>query len=229
MRRHGVPGDIPEMTFLFGEFRLSALSRELWLGASPVHLSPKAFQLLLCLVESRPRALSKAELLDRIWPGTFISDATLTSVVAEIREKLGDHARRPRFLRTVHRFGYAFCGAVVVHGDLVATPSVASSCFLLGQAAEFPLIEGPNLLGRDLGGSLTIDDGTVSRRHACIVVSDGEAVIEDLGSKNGTFVQGERLVAPVPVHDGDRILIGSVAFVFRVRRVSASTLTRKPD
>jgi DNA-binding winged helix-turn-helix (wHTH) protein len=217
------------MTFRFGEFRLSALSRELWRGASPVHLSPKAYQLLLCLLESRPRALSKAELLDRIWPGTFISEATLTSVVAEIRETLGEQARRPRFVRTVHRFGYAFCGAVTLEGDVAATPGAASSCFLLGQAGELPLIEGPNVLGRDLGGSFTIDAGTVSRRHACIVVSDGEAVIEDLGSKNGTFVQGERLVAPVPVHDGDRILIGSVAFVFRVRRMSASTLTRKPD
>jgi DNA-binding winged helix-turn-helix (wHTH) protein len=222
-------GDVPEMTFRFGEFRLSALSRELWLGASPVHLSPKAFQLLLCLVESRPRALSKAELLDRIWPGTFISEATLTSVVAEIREKLGDHPRQPQFLRTVHRFGYAFCGAVAVQGDLVATPSVASSCFLLGQTAEFPLVEGPNLLGRDLGGAVAIDADTVSRRHACLVVSEGKAVIEDLGSKNGTFVQGERVVAPLQVHDGDRILIGSVPLLFRVRRWSASTLTRKPD
>ena len=62
------------------------------------------------LLENRPRALSKAELHERLWPSTFVSDATLTSLVAEVRAALGETAGHGRFVRTVHRFGYAFKG-----------------------------------------------------------------------------------------------------------------------
>ena len=210
----------------FGEFSVDALARELRRGDAPVHISPKAFDLLLYLLEQRPQALSKQKMLDRIWPNTFISEATLTSVIAEIREALGDQAHQPRFVRTVHRFGYAFCGSVT-HRKLAPASIPASACFLRGGAGEFVLREGENVLGRDEGLSIIVDSATVSRRHARIVVTDGEAVVEDLGSKNGTFVQGERLNSPARIRDGDRLLIGEVALIFRVRRALDSTLTRQ--
>jgi non-specific serine/threonine protein kinase len=92
----------------FGDFVLDLDTRELAREGTPVSLSPKAFQLLGILVESYPRALSKNELQDRLWPGTFVVEKNLTNLVGEIREALGDDPVHSRFVRTVHRFGYAF-------------------------------------------------------------------------------------------------------------------------
>jgi TolB-like protein/DNA-binding winged helix-turn-helix (wHTH) protein len=79
-------------------------------AAGPVPLEPKAYQLLTFLVERRPRALSRVQIRDAIWAGTHVSESTLGVVVNAIRHALGDEARQPRFIRTVHGFGYAFCG-----------------------------------------------------------------------------------------------------------------------
>jgi hypothetical protein len=187
-------------------------------------LSPKAFQLLLCLVEDAPRAFSKSELLDLVWPGTFISEATLTSVVAEIRHALKDAARTPRFVRTVHRFGYAFCGVVSSSDDSPHT-AWTSAWSLHGPAGDFALLEGENIVGRDPGLAVTVDSATVSRRHARIVVAGFDVVVEDLRSKNGTFVQGERVLTVATVRDGDRLTIGTVPLMVRVRSETSSTLT----
>ena len=92
----------------FGEFVLDLSTRELARAGIPVSLSPKAFQLLGILVENRPNALSRIELQDRLWPGTFVVEKNLTNLVSEIREALGDDPAHARFIRTVHRFGYAF-------------------------------------------------------------------------------------------------------------------------
>lgn len=217
--------DPADAVLQFGEFRLDKGTRELCRGGTPVHISPKAFDLLVYLLEQRPRALPKNELLDRVWPNTFISEATLTSAIAEIREVLADRARQPRFVRTVHRFGYAFCGAV--SRPSVALPSVRrSACFLLGEMGELALNEGENILGREAQDAIALNGATVSRRHARIVVAGDEATVEDLGSKNGTYLGGERLVVPARICDGDRLLIGSVPLVFRVHRSAESTLTR---
>ena len=217
--------DTADTVVQFGEFQLDVRTRELRRRGAAVHISPKAFDLLVYLLQQRPRALSKEELLQRIWPKTFIAEATLTSVIAEIREVLADRARQPRFVRTVHRFGYAFCGGV-------SSPSVAlapvspSVCFLLGNTGELMLNEGENVLGREGRDTITVNATTVSRRHARIVVAGEEATVEDLGSKNGTFLGSERLTATARLCDGDRLLIGAVPLVFRVRRSAESTLTR---
>lgn len=212
----------------FGEFRLDVGTRELCRRGNPVHISPKAFDLLVYLLEQRPRALSKDELLDRVWPNTFISEATLTGVIAEIREVLADRARQPRFVRTVHRFGYAFCGAVSYPSGALALVR-RSTCFLLGETGELMLNEGENILGREARDTITLSDATVSRRHARIVVTGDEATVEDLGSKNGTYRGGERLTAPARICDGDRLLIGAVPLVFRVHRSAETTLTRPAE
>src|SRR5262245_44006549 len=97
------------MRVRFGSFVLDSDTRELLSGGAPRPLSTKALQLLLLLVEQRPRALSKTELYQHLWPTSFVVDANLVNLMAEVREALGDHPREPRFIRTVHRFGYAFC------------------------------------------------------------------------------------------------------------------------
>src|SRR5262245_40061063 len=108
------------MTITFGDCRLDLGARRLFRGALEVHLSPKAFDLLKALVENRPRALSKTELLKCVWPGTFVSDASLARAVSEIREGVCDSAHDPRVVRTVHGYGYAFVAEVA--GDESPTP-----------------------------------------------------------------------------------------------------------
>jgi Tol biopolymer transport system component/DNA-binding winged helix-turn-helix (wHTH) protein len=101
----------------FGTFTLDIETRQLTSAGREIHLEPKAFELLSALVLERPKALSKADLQERLWPGTFVSEANLSNLVAQIRAALGDPARASKFVRTAHRFGYAFCGEAVTSTD----------------------------------------------------------------------------------------------------------------
>jgi predicted ATPase/DNA-binding winged helix-turn-helix (wHTH) protein len=122
----------------FGDFVLDLDARELVCAGRPVSLSPKAFQLLGQLVTCHPRALSKTELQDRLWPGTFVVEKNLTNLISEIREALGDDPATPRFIRTVHRFGYAFR----------ATASIESGDSDIGPHHNLPA-PLTNFIGRD--------------------------------------------------------------------------------
>jgi len=200
---------------LLGEFTFDSDSRQVLRGSSSIHLSPKAFDLLRTLIDARPRVLTKAELHKRLWPDTFVSDANLASLVAEIREALADDARIPRFIRTAQRVGYAFCGPASEIGTNTASP-VTPLCWLLKDGHRLPLSLGENVVGREGDGDIRIDSPTVSRRHARIVVSASGAMLDDLGSKNGTFLRGAPVSTPVPLSDGDEIRVGSVALLFRM-------------
>jgi DNA-binding winged helix-turn-helix (wHTH) protein len=213
------------MQTAFGEFTLDTDSRQLRQGEAERHLSPKAFELLRLLVENRPRALSKAELHERLWPATFVSEATLTSLVAEVRDALGETAGRAQFMRTVHRFGYAFKGEAT---DLVPhahPPAERGRCWIIWEFGQVALTDGDHLLGRDGDVAVWLESPTISRHHARIHISGGDAIIEDLGSKNGTHLHGERLTAPSPLTDGDEIRLGSVLVKFRRLVPGASTDT----
>lgn len=107
----GFPGGL--LRLRFEDWVYDGESRQLFKGETPVHLPPKAFDLLGALLEARPRALSKAEIRDRLWPETFVTEATLASVVSELRSSLADDPKEPRFVRTVHGHGYAFSGSAV--------------------------------------------------------------------------------------------------------------------
>ena len=93
------------------DFVLDMEARELRRGRQGVLLSPKAYQLLEVLVRHSPKALSKSILQEKLWPDAFVVERNLVNRIAEIREALGDDATHPRFVRTVHRFGYAFRNA----------------------------------------------------------------------------------------------------------------------
>jgi DNA-binding winged helix-turn-helix (wHTH) protein len=207
----------------FGEFTLDTDARQVLGTEGELHLSPKAYELLKILVERRPRALSKNELYERLWPATFVSEVNLATLVAEIREALGDDARKPRFIRTAHRFGYAFCGTTIDSPRQDA--SQAPFCWLVMDGRRLPLRPGENLLGREPDDGINLDSPTVSRRHARISISGTEAVIEDLGSKNGTFVGGEPVSTAVPLKDGDEIRTGSIVCRFRMTSRKGTTAT----
>ena len=208
----------------FGEFLLDLDRRELFRGEEAVHLSPKAFQLLRLLLQERPRALSKDELKEWIWPDTFVTETNLASLAAEVRRALGERGRRSGLLRTVHGFGYAFSGEA---RDLVGA-SVALAA-PIGRLAcggrEMELLPGEHVVGREPGASFFLDDSTVSRRHARIAATRERVTIEDLGSKNGTFVQGRKVEGLTALADGDEIQIGSVRLSFRFGSAKGSTAT----
>jgi adenylate cyclase len=110
----------------FGTFTFDARRRQvLQDNGDVIHLTPKAFDLLGVLLESSPRVVSKAELHERVWPGTFVSDATLAGLVKELRRALSDAASDKPLIRTSHGVGYAFSREVekVRSGSLAATPS----------------------------------------------------------------------------------------------------------
>ena len=213
------------MNVRFDEFTLDTDTRQLRQGDAERHLSPKAFDLLRILVEHRPRVLSKAELHEQLWPATFVSEATLASVVSEVRDALGDTGRDGRYVRTVHRFGYAFSATAT---EQAREPQVREAtpvrCWILWETGQVGLREGEHIVGRDASVAVWLDSQTVSRHHARIVVTSEGATIEDLGSTNGTHVRGEPLTGVASLNDGDTIRLGSVTV--RYRRITSDETER---
>jgi DNA-binding winged helix-turn-helix (wHTH) protein len=205
----------------FGRCVLDESTREVLRDAEIVHLSPKAFALLALLLSRAPAAVSKDEILGVIWPKTHLSDASLTNAVAELRRAIGDDARQPRFVRTVHAFGYAFCGELAVDAGGAAFP--AWRAIVSGHARA--LARGPHLLGRDPAAAIAIDHASVSRRHARLTVGETDAVIEDLGSRNGTFVNGRRIEGITTLRDGDVVTLGPITIVLERMPSDGSTQT----
>lgn len=204
------------MRVQFGDCTLDTDTRELSRGGTAVHVEPKAYRLLELLLASRPKALSKDELQDELWPKTFVSERSLARLVEVLRECLGDDAKEPRYIRTVHGFGYAFFAEVKpASGPSSRLAGSAVHCRIVWGDREIALGEGENILGRDPEAVVWVDLNSVSRRHARIVVAAGTATIEDLESHNGTYLRGERLTAPTKLENGDRIKIGAAHLVFR--------------
>ena len=196
--------------------------RQLFREGRPVRLSPKAFGLLELLLERAPRAISKEEIQDALWPATFVSESSLTNVVAEVRAALGDRARKPTLLRTVHGFGYAFCGTAFDEGTGPEAANLVPFRLVHGNR-KIPLSAGENILGRDPDASVRVDHASVSRRHARISVRGSNVVLEDLASRNGTFLAGHRIDSSVELHDGDIIGLGPVTLTFQALTAPGST------
>jgi DNA-binding winged helix-turn-helix (wHTH) protein len=207
----------------FDEFVFDGEARELARAGHRLDLSPKAFRLLEALLATRPRALTRAELTDRLWPDTAMGYTSLSSVATELRKALGDDLREPLFLRTVHGFGYAFCGEA--SEEPVPASRAVFPCALFWEGRQIGLAEGENIIGRAEGCAVRIDSGRVSRQHARILVQGRAARLEDLGSKNGTFLRGRKLNESAELADGDEISIGGARFFFRSAYGPGTTLT----
>lgn len=171
--------------------------------------------------------ISKADLLEHLWTGTFVSDASLHNLVTEVRAAIGDTPEASRFIRTVPRIGYGFHGDAREAAIATHPGSQQAAAHLITKHREWRLVEGSNLIGRDHDCAVSIDSPSVSRHHARIMVTDGNATVEDLGSKNGTYVNGERVKDVMPVADGTRMQIGSVTMVYRRVTVLPSTVTQR--
>lgn len=218
------------MRVQFDDCLFDSDTRELFRSGEPVHLSPKAFRLLELLLENRPKALAKAQIHEAIWPDAFVSEATLASLIAEIRAALGEEGRGSGSIRTVHGYGYAFQGtASTPRRPSKGAAASATAYRLIWGQREIVLSEGENVLGRDQEAAVWIDDPSVSRKHARIVVSENTAELEDLQSKNGTYLGEEPVRTVVPLKDGDEIRLGAVRLKLRAHPLAGSTATQVFD
>ena len=197
------------MAHAFGEFVFDAKARLLTRRGEPVHLTAKACELLHLLASRRPDAVAKKEIHHHLWPDTFVSDVSLTTLIFELRTALGESARSPRFVRTVHGYGYAFQVSTGEGRD--DTPFC-----VVHEGREIALKRGENLIGRSRDCVVRLESNRVSRHHARITVDDDAALIEDCGSRNGTAVGGQKIKGRVRLQDGDDIAIAGVNVLFRV-------------
>jgi len=206
----------------FGLFVLDAARRQLFRDDASVHVTPKAFDLFLLLVDAAPRVVTKRELHERLWPGTYVSDATLVGLVKELRRVLDDRDPAAPVIRTAHRVGYAFCLEV----ETASPRSVRPRHWLVLRGRRVALREGENVIGRDPEAHVWLDAAGVSRRHARIVIEGDDVRLEDLGSKNGTTVRNQSVEAQVALRDGDHITFGSTPGVYKTSSTGMSTETR---
>jgi DNA-binding winged helix-turn-helix (wHTH) protein len=200
--------------------------------ATGLHLTPKAFDLLALLVSERPRAIPKAELLDRVWPGTFVTDASLARTIHEIRTAIGDGPEGSA-IRTVHGHGYAFVAPV--QEEPIAPNGAADSqaqrpalAWLVSGSRSVPLIEGTHVAGRDPAAGIPVESTQASWHHARFLVTTDSVTLEDLDSKNGTRVNGRRLTTPAQLCDGDELMLGTITFAYRVGERPVKTATAEP-
>jgi DNA-binding winged helix-turn-helix (wHTH) protein len=206
-------------TIGFDGFVLDPARRQLSRGGNVLHLTPKAFDLLEFLVSQAQRVVPKKELHEQLWPDSFVSDATLVGVIKELRRVLDDRLPDRPIIRTAHRVGYAFCRPVAFSSQ----SGSHLAHWVVVDDLRIALKAGENIIGRDPASEVWLDLVAVSRRHARIVVEGQDAMLEDLGSRNGTKL-GDCLVAgESPLRDGDVIKIGSASLVYRNSSAGATT------
>jgi DNA-binding winged helix-turn-helix (wHTH) protein len=209
------------VTVRFGAFVVDSDRRQLTHDGEEVHLTPKAFDLLSLLVAEAPRVMRKTELHERLWPGTFVSDATLVGLVKELRRALGDRMPGRPVIRTAHGVGYAFAAPL----ERLTSHPPAVSRWIVSGGRRIVLHDGENFIGRDPAAEIWLDVPGVSRRHARMVVGPDGVVLEDLGSKNGTTVGGKSIDERVALHDGDRIQVGPILIIYHTSATGISTET----
>jgi DNA-binding winged helix-turn-helix (wHTH) protein len=211
------------MILRFGEFVVDSDARLLYGSGQPIHLPPKAFNLLLALLEERPKVLSKEDLMERLWPGTYVQEVNLSNIIGELRTALGDRSSRRRYIRTVHGVGYAFAADVQEEPANANAARPPASRIIWG-TTMIAVPDGATIIGRDDSAGIVLNETTVSRRHAQITVRGGEATLEDLGSQNGTWVNESRLERPVTLADGDRLRFGLVHVIYRTTSPAMTTI-----
>jgi len=214
--------------FRLGEWLVQPSLNRVKRGATSVQLEPKVMEVLVCLARHAGVVLPKPRIIDAVWQTEFIAEGTLTHAIAELRAVLGDDARSPQYIETITKRGYRLMETV----EVVETPDpseegVGFECAIVLEGLQIALSAGDNIIGRAADVAIRIDLGEVSRRHARIVVSDDGATLEDLGSKNGTCLWGQRLAVPARLSDGDEIAVGPSQLVFRVLHTTDTTRTAR--
>jgi len=237
--------------FRLGEWRVEPSLNRLSLEGKSIQLEPKIMDVLAFLAERAGKVVSRQDLIDAVWAKQFVAESALSRAIAELRRALQDDAHAPRYLETITKRGYRVIAPVerveqapeaarVPSGSKGArepepgherasrpafSPVEIEGCALRWKDRRISLAEGENIIGRDPDVLVRIGSWAVSRRHARIMLSGGHAVLEDLGSKNGTYVSGQRVTAPCALKDGDSICVGPAELIFLDSIPAGSTRT----
>lgn len=221
------------MAYRFGPFLYDPVSHGLLHEGAEIPLTHKSRELLLLFLHNPGRLLRREEIIERVWPDVAVTDDALRFQLTELRKAFG--AEGDTFIRTIRREGYRWEAPVRGEAHRPARPSSPDGDDrqpearhrLVLESREVPLLEGENVIGRDPDAALWIDHPSVSRRHARVVVEDGKVKLEDLGSKNGTLLNGKRIRGSHLLADGDEIQIGRQTMVFRAMSQLGTTQTEK--
>ena len=205
---------------VFGPIALDAAAAELRRDGEKLAIRPKCFDVLVYLIENRGRVVFKEELLEKLWPDVIVNEATLNRTVTELRAVLGDDAEQPRYIETVSRRGYKFIAPI---SEEKSTDVRADLTLVYGNR-EFPLADGEHIIGRGADVAIPVFASATSRHHAKIVVNGNDVTIEDIGSKHGTFVNGERITAATALRTGDEIRIGGDSLILWSRSGETASL-----
>ncbi len=203
------------MRYTFARCSVDTASRAITLDGTAMELSPKAFELLMLLIDARPRVVSKAELMQALWPDTFVQEANVPVLIREVRIALGD-AEDARVIKTHHRVGYAFTADVRETRSAGSRQPAGPTFALAFHDRRVMLAEGASVVGRQADCDVHVNDASVSRVHARIVVSGAMVRVEDLQSKNGTKLRGASLSEPAVLASGDVVTFGTVEAQFLV-------------
>lgn len=215
----------------FGLFELDLQTGELRKKGVKVPLQEQPFQVLAMLVDRPGELVTREELRAKLWAdAVFVDfDHGVNKAVGKIRHALGDLAESPRFIETLERRGYRFiapvergAGGRKLSTDLAAPDLVAR---LVWDDRGMPVAIGTHLIGRDPACAIWIDSSQVSRRHARLVIDEHGLTLDDLGSHNGTFVNGERIASPRRLVHGDEIRIGPARLTLHLAAAQSATRT----
>ena len=210
----------------FDRFTFDSGRRLLLDGDRSVTVPPKSFDLLELLIRQAPNVVTKETIAASVWPNEAPSDASLAMAVTELRKALGERGDRPRFIRTVHRRGYAFTADVESDAARASNPGSPATFWLVMNDKTVPLAVGTTVAGRDPSSTIWLDRPSVSRSHARFTVEEMSAWVEDLGSLNGTMVGGRRITGQVRLYPGDTIAIGEVTLTLGSSHTATTTPTR---
>ena len=227
-------------SFRFGEFEVDVAAYALRRADQRIKLEKIPMEVLVHLVQKAGILVNRTEIQAALWGvDVFVDqDAAINTAIRKIRRALGDDAEHPRFVETVVGKGYRFIASLENHDanvclkDSRAAGGAVSSDrlrphpnYLVTRGKQqFVLDREENLLGRDPDATVYIDHPSVSRRHARISIQSARAVLEDLQSRNGTFLDGRHVKTPTEIHHGAIIGLGPITLTFVVRPAIASTL-----
>jgi DNA-binding winged helix-turn-helix (wHTH) protein len=221
------------MAYRFGPFLYDPVSHGLLREGAEIPLTHKSRELLLLFLHNPGRLLAREEIVERLWPDVAVTDDALRFQLTELRKAFGGDG--DTFIRTIRREGYRWEAPIrgEAHRPTRSAPSndegrqPEARHRLVLESREVPRLEGENVIGRDPDAALWIDHPSVSRRHARVVIANGKVKLEDLGSKNGTLLNGKRIRGSRPLADGDQIQIGRQTMVFRAMSQLGTTQTER--
>ena len=225
--------------FRFAGFELDLAAYALRTHGKAVRIEKIPMEILILLVQRAGTLVGRSEIAASVWgQGVHVEqEAAINTAIRKIRQVLGDDAAAPRLVQTVVGKGYRFIAPVERlrapgEADAIASsdrsgPAVEGLAYpryvIKVGRKEWVLLGGETVIGRDPSAGVYVDHPSVSRRHARISIEAGRARLQDLDSRNGTFVNGRRLEGPVEIRDDAVIGLGPITLLFCVLRAPAST------